>query len=90
MPVHDWTCVSAGTFHHFHNSWLTEMSKVLTEGILQPPYYALAEQVAGETYVSILAEPFSGGAQPERAAGSAGMCVKPLHGVQTWAARPCC
>ncbi len=54
MPVHDWTRVSAGTFHHFHTSWITEISKELNRGILSPPYYALAEQTAGETIPDVL------------------------------------
>jgi hypothetical protein len=29
MPVHDWTRVSAGTFHHFHQAWIVEISNSL-------------------------------------------------------------
>ena len=28
MPVNDWNRVSAGTFHDFHASWITELKKV--------------------------------------------------------------
>ena len=24
MPIHDWTRVDAGIFHHFHTSWVDE------------------------------------------------------------------
>ena len=47
MPIHDWTRVDAGIFHHFHHTWITEIQRVLNRGVLPPEYYALAEQVAG-------------------------------------------
>ncbi len=47
MPIHDWTRVSAGTWHDFHLAWIAEIRKVLNGGILPPTYYAQAEQVAG-------------------------------------------
>jgi hypothetical protein len=46
MPVHDWTRVDAGIFHHFHHDWITEIARALNRGILPPDYYALAEQHA--------------------------------------------
>ena len=48
MPIHDWTRVGHGTFHHFHHLWVGEISKVLNSGILPPDFYAYAEQVAGD------------------------------------------
>lgn len=54
MPVHDWTRVSAGTFHHFHTAWIAELAKSLNRGLLPPDYYALSEQVAGETGPDVL------------------------------------
>jgi Protein of unknown function (DUF4058) len=47
MPVHDWTRVDAGTFHHFHLEWIGHLSGVLNRGLLPPDYYAMAEQIAG-------------------------------------------
>jgi hypothetical protein len=47
MPVHDWTRVDAGIFHHFHIGWLDDLSRALNRGLLPPDYYALAEQMAG-------------------------------------------
>ena len=46
MPVHDWTRVDAGIFHHFHHDWITEIARALNRGILPREYYALAEQHA--------------------------------------------
>ena len=49
MPLHDWTRVSAGTYHAFHNAWITHLQEALNEGLLPNPYYALGEQRAGDT-----------------------------------------
>jgi hypothetical protein len=46
MPVHDWTQVEAGIFHHFHHSWIEEIQRALNSGILPDDYYAMAEQQA--------------------------------------------
>ncbi len=45
MPVHDWSKVDAGIFHHFHQRWITSLSDALN-ALLPGDYYALAEQVA--------------------------------------------
>src|SRR5437870_1590458 len=54
MPVHDWTRVLAGTFHHFHQAWITALSNALNDGLLPAGYYALAEQVAGSPHPDVL------------------------------------
>lgn len=46
MPIHDWTKVEAGIFHHFHHRWITAITDTLNTGMLPPEYYALAEQQA--------------------------------------------
>ena len=48
MPVHDWSRVRSGKFHHFHNSWIYKISDRLNAGILPPGFYAAGEQVVGE------------------------------------------
>ena len=53
--MHDWTRVSAGTFHAFHNSWISELQKALNGGVLPPPYYALGEQRATDVIPDVLA-----------------------------------
>jgi hypothetical protein len=30
MPIHDWTRVSAGTFHDFHQGWTIEIRNSLS------------------------------------------------------------
>ena len=54
MPVHDWTRVSAGTFHDFHCAWIAELRKALNRGLLPADYYALSEQVAGQIGPDVL------------------------------------
>jgi Protein of unknown function (DUF4058) len=46
MPIHDWTRVAAGIFHHFHHEWISEIARTLNRGLLPDEYYAMAEQVA--------------------------------------------
>jgi hypothetical protein len=54
MPIHDWTRVSAGTFHDFHMAWIAELRKALNGGVLPPGFYAMSEQVSGEAHVDVL------------------------------------
>lgn len=55
MPVHDWTRVSAGTFHDFHCTWIPLIKIRLNDGLLPSGYYAQVEQAAGETTTDVLA-----------------------------------
>ena len=55
MPIHDWSQVIAGAFHHFHQTWVIEISRALNAGVLPPGYYAMAEQVAGGLIPDVLA-----------------------------------
>lgn len=44
MPMHDWTKVDAGIFHHFHQMWSGRIMERLNSGLLPPDFYALIEQ----------------------------------------------
>ncbi|MEX2119940.1 MAG: DUF4058 family protein [Pirellulales bacterium] len=68
MPIHDWTRVTAGTFHAFHLAWIAELQRALNAGLLPEGYYALAEQVAGHTIPDVLPLQQLGGADPQRLA----------------------
>jgi len=46
MPIHDWTRVTPGIFHHFHHEWISTLNRSLNAE-LPGDYYALAEQIAG-------------------------------------------
>lgn len=43
MPVHDWTRVPQGIFHHVHGSFIIEIKRLLNR-CLPDDYYALLEQ----------------------------------------------
>ncbi len=45
MPVHDWTRIFDGAFHHFHQAWVFTIQSFLNKGLLPPGYYASMEQV---------------------------------------------
>ncbi len=63
MPVHDWTRVGAGLFHHFHQRWIGALTDALNFGGLPSGYVALAEQVSGGPIPDVVAlhdEPSSG------------------------------
>jgi hypothetical protein len=64
MPVHDWTRVDAGIFHHFHHGWIEEIARALNRGILPPDHYALAEQIAGGLGPDVLTLEGPAGATP--------------------------
>jgi hypothetical protein len=55
MPVHAWTRVTAGTFHDFHNAWITELRNALNGAVLPTGYYALGEQRTGDVSPDVLA-----------------------------------
>src|SRR5207249_4138033 len=46
-PVHDWTRVSAGTFHDFYYSWVLEIKRAL-KPLLPEGYYVMAEQFGAD------------------------------------------
>ena len=45
MPIHDWSRVDPGIFHHFHQTWTIEISNALNAGRLPPGFFAMAEQI---------------------------------------------
>ncbi|HYH68519.1 MAG TPA: DUF4058 family protein [Urbifossiella sp.] len=47
MPIHDWTRVSAGTYHNFHQMWTVRILDALNGGILPAGYYVMTDQVVG-------------------------------------------
>ncbi len=47
MPIHDWTRLEPGDFHHFHQAWVVNLTNALNGGLLPPEYMAITEQVTG-------------------------------------------
>jgi hypothetical protein len=54
MPLHDWTRVPAGLFHHFHQDWSIEIARTLNRGRLPRGFSALVEQRAGPRESDVL------------------------------------
>jgi hypothetical protein len=55
MPIHDWTRVPAGLFHHFHQDWSIEIARALNRGLLPKGVAALVEPRAGPREADVLA-----------------------------------
>jgi hypothetical protein len=81
MPIHDWTRVDAGIFHHFHLEWIGDLSRVLNRGLLPPDYYALAEQIAGGLGPDVLTlqRPANGVPAVEAPTGGIALATCPPH-----------
>jgi hypothetical protein len=54
MPIHDWTRVDAGLFHHFHQDWTIEIARSLNAGRLPPGFVALTDQQTGGPIPDVL------------------------------------
>lgn len=54
MPIHDWTRVDAGLFHHFHQDWTIELCRTLNRGCLPPGFTALTDQQTGGPIPDVL------------------------------------
>ncbi len=54
MPIHDWTRVDAGLFHHFHQDWTIELCRALNAGRLPPGFTALTDQQTGGPIPDVL------------------------------------
>ncbi len=84
MPIHDWTRVTAGTWHAFHLSWIAEIQLALNDGLLPSDYYAQAEQIAGPLGPDVLTLQYpessdngGGGALPANGAGGLAVAAAP-------------
>ena len=72
MPIHDWTRVDAGIFHHFHQRWIGSITDVLNQRLLSGDYYALAEQQSAGYEPDVLALRAQGGPGPDDASTAEG------------------
>jgi hypothetical protein len=73
MPIHDWTRVDPGIFHHFHQAWTIEVSKALNDGGLPPGFFALAEQIVGVPIPDVIT--LQRRTPPTQARGQAGIAA---------------
>ena len=77
MPIHDWTKVDPGIFHHFHLCWIDEIGGILNSDILPADYYALAEQITGNISPDVLtlSRPVTGLRTPQSRSSEGGIAV---------------
>ncbi len=75
MPIHDWSRVNAGLFHHFHQGWCWEIGGALNRGPLPDGYTALVEQRSGSRESDVLA--IEEKAIDELAGGGVALRVRP-------------
>jgi hypothetical protein len=54
MPVHDWSQVRAGMFHHFHNAWIYQLAGDLNAGLLPEGFYAAGEQIVADVELDVV------------------------------------
>lgn len=54
MPMHDWTTVEPTIYHHFHQQWAVEISRLLNAGLLPTGLSALIEQSTGGVEPDVL------------------------------------
>jgi len=54
MPMHDWSRIPSGLFHHFHQHWSIEITKALNRGRLPKGLSALVEQRSGPKEPDVL------------------------------------
>lgn len=55
MPIHDWSRVSDGMFHWFHQTWIVGIAQWLNKGQLPEGFYAIGEVYANEVEPDVLA-----------------------------------
>ncbi len=78
MPIHDWTRVPAGIYHHFHHAWIEEIARNFNRGLLPPGHYALAEQITGGLGPDVVTLQVPGGLPPAvEPAGGIVLAVSP-------------
>ena len=74
MPIHDWTRVDAGLFHHFHQQWTNSLCNALNAGGLPSNYFALVEQRIRGPIPDVLTLKLAPGTG-ESSTGTAGLAV---------------
>jgi len=75
MPMHDWSRVPAGLFHHFHQDWSIEIARNLNRGRLPKGVSALVEQNSGTKETDVLAIETKNRALRELPGGNGGVAT---------------
>lgn len=75
MPIHDWTRVDAGIFHHFHFEWISALARAFNCGLLPAGHYALVEQIAGPWEPDVLTLKGPSGGVPSEPSPPSGVAL---------------
>ena len=78
MPIHDWTRIPSGLFHHFHQSWTIRITDALNGGLLPDGVSALVEQRAGVKEPDVLAIESWRGGTSLTGGGASNVAVEPV------------
>jgi hypothetical protein len=68
MPIHDWTRVTPGIFHHFHQRWVLAISDVLNAGLLPAiitPWPNRSPETSGPDVLALQLQDLNGPAPSE-------------------------
>ena len=77
MPIHDWTRVDAGLFHHFHHGWTDTLCNALNAGGLPADYFALVEQRVQGPIPDVLTLELASASENGKGAGSLAVATTP-------------
>jgi hypothetical protein len=86
MPLHDWTRIPAGLFHHFHQDWSIEIARELNRRRLPKGLSALVEQRSNPRESDVLTVEST--RSPDRygpdADGGVAIAVPPVTRIVRW------
>jgi len=77
MPLHDWTKVNSGLYHHFHQGWCWEISRALNRGRLPKNLSALVEQRSGFKEPDVVAVELATPDEPSSSSGGVAVFDRP-------------
>jgi hypothetical protein len=77
MPIHDWSRVSSGTWHNFHQRWMGTLCDALNFGRLPDPCFAMVEQFVGRPEVDVVTLEIEGDDYTETDGGGTATAVQP-------------
>jgi len=78
MPLHDWTKVNSGLFHHFHQFWSMEICRALNRPGTMPAHLsALVEQRSGFKEPDVVAVELDEPDEPWQTTGGTALLERP-------------
>ena len=78
MPLHDWTKVNSGLYHHFHQFWTLEICRALNrEGTMPQHLSALVEQRSGFKEPDVVAAELDEWEESPTGTGGTGLLERP-------------